>query len=187
MHFNAVPTLSRACHMMPAYMVPSLVISIDEWPRTSSGKIDRKRLPTPEAREGYINIVAPRTAQETTVRDVFAAVLGLDADVVSIHASFFDLGGSSLTVVQLVRKLSVALGRGMRAADVMQWPTAAQLAGDHEETLHIDASPLNRPTAALHWLTAPSRTEELTSLLKALVCILSASMTLPDNCGPSGS
>ena len=32
---------------LPSYMVPSLVVGIGDWPRTSSGKIDRKQLPKP--------------------------------------------------------------------------------------------------------------------------------------------
>ena len=42
--------LSGARDALPAYMVPSVVVGVDAWPRTSSGKIDRKRLPPPECR-----------------------------------------------------------------------------------------------------------------------------------------
>ena len=44
--FDRASRLSGARAMLPSYMVPSVVMGIDEWPRTSSGKIDRKRLPS---------------------------------------------------------------------------------------------------------------------------------------------
>ena len=43
-------SLSGARDALPAYMVPSVVVGVDAWPRTSSGKIDRKRLPVAERR-----------------------------------------------------------------------------------------------------------------------------------------
>ena len=40
----------------------------------------------------------------------FAAALGLEAEAISVEASFFELGGNSLRAVALARRLSDALG-----------------------------------------------------------------------------
>merc|ERR1719197_1526273 len=37
---------------LPAYMVPSVLVGVAEWPRTSSGKLDRQQLPAPSIDEG---------------------------------------------------------------------------------------------------------------------------------------
>ena len=43
--FSLATGLIGARDALPAYMLPSVVVGVDEWPRTSSGKIDRWRLP----------------------------------------------------------------------------------------------------------------------------------------------
>ena len=128
--FERVPSLGGARSALPAYMLPSVVVGVDAWPRTSSGKIDRKRLPAPSRAlaSDAAAVVAPRTAEEAAARDAFAAVLGVDAASVSVEASFFELGGNSLRAVALARRLSTALGREVGAADVLHRPTVAALA-----------------------------------------------------------
>ena len=59
-----------------------------------------------------------------------AGVLRLDAESVSVEASFFELGGNSLRAVLLSRALCAALGRDVSVAEVLQRPTAAGLASD---------------------------------------------------------
>ena len=99
--FERATSLHGVRDVLPAYMVPSLVVGVDEWPRTSSGKIDRKRLPPPDARANARELVAPRSAQEATVRECFAAVLRIAVEAISVEASFFELGGNSLRAVAL--------------------------------------------------------------------------------------
>ena len=50
--FGRVAALAGAAAALPAYMVPSVVVGVREWPRTSSAKIDRNRLPPPEGGVG---------------------------------------------------------------------------------------------------------------------------------------
>ena len=38
--------LDRCRSQLPAFMVPAVVVALDRWPLTSSGKIDRKQLPS---------------------------------------------------------------------------------------------------------------------------------------------
>ena len=49
--FDRVPALDAMRHMLPTYMLPSLLIGVNDWPRTSSNKIDRKKLPAPISRD----------------------------------------------------------------------------------------------------------------------------------------
>ena len=47
--FDHVPSLAGVRAALPPYMVPSLVVGVESWPRSSSGKVDRRRLPAPDA------------------------------------------------------------------------------------------------------------------------------------------
>ena len=141
------------------FMVPLVFVGVDEWPRTSSNKIDRKQLPAPGARADAASIVAPRSAEESAARSAFAAALGLEAEASSVEASFFELGGNSLRAVVLARRLTEALGRQVSAADVMLTPTGAGLAGAREGgaarlpplTRTVDAERLLASAHAVSW------------------------------------
>ena len=80
---------------LTAYMVPSALMQLSEMPQTPNGKTDIKSLPQPVlSREtGYSE---PTTREEKILCDIFADVLSLEK--VSADSSFFDLGGTSLTV-----------------------------------------------------------------------------------------
>ena len=109
---------------LPEYMVPAAFVALDALPLTPTGKLDRRALPAPEAPEA--DEVEPRTELERAIAEVWAGVLGIPR--VATGASFFDLGGNSLLVVQLVARLEAALGRKVAALDVFQHPSVAALA-----------------------------------------------------------
>ncbi|HLL47704.1 MAG TPA: phosphopantetheine-binding protein, partial [Longimicrobiaceae bacterium] len=114
--------LARAS--LPEYMVPSAFVVLERLPLTPTGKLDRRALPAPEAPAA--DDVEPRTELERAIAEVWAGVLGIPR--VGTGASFFDLGGNSLLVVQLVARLEAALGRKVTALDVFRHPSVAALA-----------------------------------------------------------
>jgi acyl carrier protein len=75
------------------------------------------------SREGY---VAPRTRLETTLADVWGAVLGVDA--VGVEDDFFDLGGNSLVAVQLISEIRKATGARLPMRSLFESPTVAGMA-----------------------------------------------------------
>ncbi len=80
---------------------------LDEFPLTSSGKIDRKALPAPVFAATAFR--APQTQTEKIVAEVFAEVLGVDR--VGLDDDFFALGGDSLIATRVSARLRLALGR----------------------------------------------------------------------------
>ncbi|MBV9774683.1 MAG: amino acid adenylation domain-containing protein, partial [Gemmatimonadetes bacterium] len=132
---------------LPDYMVPSAFVVMDAFPRTPSGKTDRRALPEPvvdalEQREGY---AAPRTPTEEVIAAVWAEVLGLER--VGIHDDFFDLGGHSLLGAQLVARVRDALGADLPIRALFDASTVASLAERVDEALRA-ASGVERPRLA---------------------------------------
>ncbi len=80
---------------LTAYMVPSALMRLDEMPQTPNGKTDVKNLPQP-VMNTETEYSEPVTREEKILCDIFANVLSLEK--VSAKSSFFDLGGTSLTV-----------------------------------------------------------------------------------------
>ncbi|NKY87918.1 non-ribosomal peptide synthetase [Nocardia veterana] len=115
--------------VLPSYMVPAVVVVLDELPLSPNGKIDRKALPAPEApvRRGDGEIVAPRTATERHLAAIVTEVLG--CETLGVDDSFFDLGGNSLSAARAVARINAAFGAGLTIRDLFESPTVAALAG----------------------------------------------------------
>jgi amino acid adenylation domain-containing protein len=116
-----------AAERLPAYMVPSAVVALEELPHTASGKVDRKRLPAPEAsRPDTKPYQAPGTRLEELLANIWAEALGLDH--VGIDDNFFDLGGHSLLAVKVQEMVSKALAVEFPLIRLFQHPNVRSLA-----------------------------------------------------------
>lgn len=92
---------------LPAYMIPTLV-RVDDLPRTPNGKVDRDALPHPDhaGRATSTEYVAPRDPVDEVVAGIWGQILGTER--VGIHDDFFELGGTSLVVTQVVARVRQA-------------------------------------------------------------------------------
>ncbi|MFF1508647.1 amino acid adenylation domain-containing protein [Streptomyces sp. NPDC058326] len=90
---------------LPSHMVPGHVVTVDSWPLSANGKIDRGALPAPgQAGDGDApGFVAPRTPTEERLAALWCEVLGLPR--VGVHDNFFELGGNSLAATRLVARI----------------------------------------------------------------------------------
>ncbi|WP_327258026.1 non-ribosomal peptide synthetase [Streptomyces sp. NBC_01244] len=95
---------------LPDSHVPSFFHTVDAFPLTANGKVDRALLPTPGeiAAAEQPAFTAPRTPGEQLVADAWAGLLGLDR--VGAHDDFFALGGTSLQLTRLAARLRAASG-----------------------------------------------------------------------------
>ena len=118
----------RLSAWLPDYMVPAHIVVLEEFPLTSSGKIDRKALPAPVFAATPFR--APQTQTEKIVAGVFAEVLGVDR--VGLDDDFFALGGDSLIATRVSARLQLALGREVPVRYLFD----ASTVGDLAEYLH---------------------------------------------------
>jgi amino acid adenylation domain-containing protein len=112
---------------LPAYLVPELLVELSALPLTPNGKLDRAALSalTVTRPESAAEPTAPRTAAEAALAEVWRGVLGLES--VGVLDDFFDAGGNSLLVTQLVARARAA-GYDLSIGEVFDQPTIAALA-----------------------------------------------------------
>jgi amino acid adenylation domain-containing protein len=120
---------------LPEHMVPAAVVRLDALPLTPSGKVDRHALPAPDqsAVQTTGEFVAPRTPLESLLASIWAEVLGLDR--VSVHDSFFDLGGTSLAATRATTLVQEVLPVELLLRHVFEAPTVARIAAHLEEVI----------------------------------------------------
>jgi amino acid adenylation domain-containing protein len=110
---------------LPGYMVPSRFVRMDAFPLTSSGKVQRDALPSPElGAESSGSYVAPANALDAAVCAILEEVLGWGR--VGLADRFLDLGGDSLKAVRVVLLLQQRLERSVEIEALLRNETIAQ-------------------------------------------------------------
>ncbi|OHU84890.1 hypothetical protein BFC16_19540, partial [Pseudoalteromonas sp. JW3] len=118
----------RLTEQLPDYMVPSAILVLDEMPLTANGKVNKKQLPMPDwASIAVSNYVAPMNDIEQQLVVIWAELLGLAAEQLSIDANFFELGGDSILSIQVVSKAAKA-GLFFSVKALFDMPTIRRLA-----------------------------------------------------------
>jgi amino acid adenylation domain-containing protein len=112
---------------LPDYMIPSYFILLEKMPLNSSGKVDRKSLPEPdESRpELAVSYLEPQTDVEVMIADIWKEVLGIDK--VGINDNFFDLGGTSLKLVQVYTRLKDVVQKDISPLHLFRYTTIFSL------------------------------------------------------------
>ncbi|MEU0531861.1 non-ribosomal peptide synthetase [Amycolatopsis tolypomycina] len=118
----------RVARTLPSYLVPWAVLVVDELPLTRNGKVDRRALPavTRSPRVLASEYVAPDTALETSVAEIWGELLGVEP--VGIDDDFFELGGHSLLAADLLGIVRRRFGIDVAARTLYLGPTVRELA-----------------------------------------------------------
>ncbi|MGW8361252.1 amino acid adenylation domain-containing protein [Streptomyces wedmorensis] len=111
---------------LPAHMVPDHVLTLDSWPLSANGKVDRRALPAPRRAVDAPGFVAPRTPTEERLAELWCAVLELPR--VSVRDNFFELGGNSLAATRLVARIRDRFRIAISLREVFTSRTVADLA-----------------------------------------------------------
>lgn len=117
----------RLSEMLPEFMIPSLFVTMEAMPRTAAGKLDRSSLPAALASRPLLDtpLVAARTTLEGDVAALWMEVLGIFP--VGVTDNFFDLGGTSLKVAQVLARIQQGYGTNVSMQTFFDTPTVAGL------------------------------------------------------------
>ena len=99
-------------------------IKMDEFPFTPEGEVDRKALMMLE--DGTTHRKLPQNELERTVASIWQEVL--HSEEIGVNDNFFDLGGSSLLMTQVNRKLRDTLSIDISITELFRYPTISSLA-----------------------------------------------------------
>ncbi|MEU1516195.1 phosphopantetheine-binding protein [Streptomyces sp. NPDC005811] len=120
---------------LPHYMVPAVIVELDEMPLTPNKKVDTKALPEPLTSEAASSpVVAPRDEVERSVIAIWSEVLGQENIGAKDH--FFRLGGNSFHLVRVVARLRDVHGVALSSRAFFERPTVEALAAQVREALH---------------------------------------------------
>lgn len=143
----------RVREALPDYMMPAHFVVLDAFPVGPTGKADRAALrriePARPALRGMY--VAPRTATERAVTEIWADLLDLDR--VGVNDDFFELGGHSLLATRVVARIEATLGARIGVADLLETSSPAGLAALVERRCAAQ----DHHAAHGDWLGAPAR------------------------------
>jgi amino acid adenylation domain-containing protein len=133
---------------LPDYMVPAFFTRLESLPLNGNGKVDRANLPSPAAlsspgEEPEI----PLNDLEKTLSTLWSEVLGIPSP--GLNQNFFDIGGTSLKLVEAHSRLVRAMRRQIPVTALFQYPTIAALAAFlAPDAARTTAKPVSRLAAA---------------------------------------
>jgi amino acid adenylation domain-containing protein len=126
---STVPALRRFLQeRLPDYMVPSAFVVLEALPVNVNMKVDRRALPAPsEADLGRERVqIKARDATEERLLAIWRNLLRTDA--IGVEDSFFDVGGNSLSTVNLMVEIERQFGKPLPLSTLLTEPTVAALA-----------------------------------------------------------
>ncbi|MDX3590136.1 amino acid adenylation domain-containing protein [Streptomyces sp. ID03-2B] len=119
---------------LPSYMIPSHFVELPALPLTANGKVDTAALPAPRAETGDRPYEEPVTLYEISVARHWKTLLGREQ--IGLEDDFFELGGSSIKLIELLHQLRTEFGVGVPVSRLYQVTTLHGMAATVEDVLH---------------------------------------------------
>ncbi|MBU7592684.1 non-ribosomal peptide synthetase [Metabacillus halosaccharovorans] len=121
---------------LPAYMIPVHIISVDEIPLTTNGKIDASKLPIPTGNQEEMSQEAfIFSEKESLLVAALEDVLGVSP--IGLDHQFFELGGDSIKAIQLSSRLNT-IGYALRTKDILAYPHIGTMAANMKRKEHAN-------------------------------------------------
>ncbi len=124
---------------LPHYMIPNSFVTLSRMPLSSNGKIDRNALPRPEPKNSqshHHNLVAPQSETEELVLKIWQDLL--EVQEISVHDNFFEIGGDSLSAVQLRTLMKSSFGLELPMKLLFSNATISQISNIVDSTQKSD-------------------------------------------------
>ncbi|NNC55839.1 MAG: hypothetical protein HKO07_08990, partial [Pseudomonadales bacterium] len=130
---------SALARQLPSFMVPAHFVQLQSLPLTPNGKVDRNALPRPDYKPKGANAGkapnqdrqsaaahTPASEIESLVLSVWKRALGVGE--IAADENFFDIGGHSLLVIQVLKDLREQTGQRIQMTDLFRYTTVTALA-----------------------------------------------------------
>ncbi|WP_327191220.1 amino acid adenylation domain-containing protein [Streptomyces xinghaiensis] len=130
---------------LPPHMRPSAYVVLPELPLTRNGKVDKERLPAPVAGAASAPVHLPAgdgpelTGTERRIAGIWQSVL--DVSEVPADADFFDLGGTSLSLLRMFEQVNEAFGSELEITVLIDGATVRALARHVDGALPASPAP----------------------------------------------
>ena len=162
---DLIPTLkAHLAATLPAYMVPTFFVQLDQWPLTNNGKIDKQALPPADLTGQMDDYQPPKTDTECLLVSIWSALLSIDANSISTRANFFALGGHSLLSVRLAAEIRSTLTIELPIKAIFSHPQLSELATfiDNQSVNHnpLTITSINRAINGSGEYYAPSAAQQ---------------------------
>ncbi|SEM77971.1 amino acid adenylation domain-containing protein [Chitinophaga rupis] len=138
--------LGYLAQVLPEHMIPGVIMEMDHFALTLNGKPDKKALPEPDALQFLQDIEPPRNKTEEKLVHIWCALL--NREQVGVTTSFFQLGGTSLTIIRLRQKIEEEIGVSVNIVDLFNHTTIRDFAAtiSQERTAGMESSNLTPAT-----------------------------------------
>lgn len=103
---------------LPSYMIPQYFIEIDKVPININGKTDFKALPLPKNAQTGVELVKPRNKIDKCLLEIYENTLHVSN--ISMSDSFFELGGDSLTAINISETISKKFNVEITVKDILE-------------------------------------------------------------------
>ncbi len=113
---------------LPGYMVPGAFVVLEQLPLTPNGKVDKRALPVPKGidYQQTSDYVPAEGRIENLIAGVWEKILQVDK--IGVYHNFFEVGGNSLSLIEVQMALQKALDRPISIVTCFQYPTIRSLA-----------------------------------------------------------
>nr|WP_183595709.1 non-ribosomal peptide synthetase [Paenibacillus phyllosphaerae] len=124
---------------LPSWMIPARIVLLPAIPLSMNGKPDRNQLIRHLMQEETKAAAPLHNETERKLVHIWSELLHLQAERIGADTSFFELGGSSLTLLQLQKRLKDDFHKDVAVTELFANPTVALMASCVEERLSPEA------------------------------------------------
>lgn len=129
---------------LPAYMIPAFFVVLEQFPLTKNEKVDRKALPEPDLKQQQngTGIVKPTNDTEKQLLEIWQKALG--SETVSVTDNFFESGGNSLKIINMLGMVQKTFGDALKVNDLFDKPSIREQAAVISRSLSVVPEPAKK-------------------------------------------
>jgi amino acid adenylation domain-containing protein len=116
----------RLAKILPQYMIPNYFVHVEKFPVSMSGKINTNSLPDYELCQSKAH-VPPSNEIERQLVAIWSDILKIDKEVIGVTTDFFDLGGHSLSGIQMANNISEYFGVNLKLVEIFRKRTIQEI------------------------------------------------------------